>query len=74
MKFSLNWREADLMEVVCCTDATKNPFIVRIAWKTSTALVQYMQPSEFGGWLSVQAGGLHRKSPKLFFKLWRNSQ
>ena len=32
------------------------------------------QPSEFGGWLSVQAGGLHLVDTKLFFNLWRNLQ
>jgi hypothetical protein len=30
--------------------------------------------SQFGGWLSVQAGGLHRMDSKLFFNLWRNLQ
>jgi hypothetical protein len=32
------------------------------------------QPSEFGGWFGVQAGGLHLVDTKLFFNLWRNLQ
>jgi hypothetical protein len=32
------------------------------------------QPSEFGGWLSVQMGEFHLLDSKLFFNLWRNLQ
>jgi hypothetical protein len=32
------------------------------------------QPSEFGGWLSIQSGERHLVDSTLFFKLWRNLQ
>lgn len=38
---------------VCCSNATKKPFIPSNSWKSPSALVQYAQPSEIGGWLSV---------------------
>jgi hypothetical protein len=59
---------------VCCKQATQNAFIQGKSWKSKFALVQYTQPSEFGGWLSVQAGGRHLMNTKLFFKPWRNLQ
>jgi hypothetical protein len=38
---------------VCCSNATKKPFIPSNSLKRPSALVQYTQPSEIGGWLSV---------------------
>ena len=36
--------------------------------------VAIAQPSDFGGWLSVQASGGHLVDAKLFFNFWRNLQ
>eukprot|EP01041_Mallomonas_annulata_P032795 gene32795-55329_t len=36
---------------VCCTVATESPFLFQKPWRRPKPLVQYTQPSGFGGWL-----------------------